>query len=283
MQFFDQNLANLKKVLDSSEETYRNFQGNAKGQEGLKAIYEIKSSQLLMQRKLAQILISTDFSNAPVEQPFNHVIKRIAKGGYGQAYLVEERGTKNINVMKNFVEGFEYQNDTWYIIMEFCEGGDLDDFLEDLKKMGAEIDEDRAWDLLSQMIMAVDYLHQNRILHRDLKPKNVFLSSTFDVRLGDFGISRILADDEKYARTQIGSKAYMCPELIAQSKFNEQGDVWGIGITMYELLTGVLFTIVGANSEQQVLQNVVNNQEPEITSYYSEGLRNVVHKMLIKV
>ncbi|KAA6389557.1 MAG: hypothetical protein EZS28_014917 [Streblomastix strix] len=96
------------------------------------------------------------------------VIKLIAEGGFGKAYLVEERGTKNINVMKSikfrnesqkqqiiheieihrdlyspfivdFVEGFEYQNDTWNIIMEFCEGGDVDDFLEDLKKMGAEI------------------------------------------------------------------------------------------------------------------------------------------------
>ncbi|KAA6383201.1 MAG: putative Serine/Threonine kinase domain protein [Streblomastix strix] len=239
------------------------------------------------------------------------IIKQIGGGGSGKVYLVEERGTKFKTVMKrseyksdsqkqqimyeieihkslfspfivDFIDGFEYEEGTWNIIMEYCQGGDLDDFMEDLKEIGAEIDENRAWDLLSQMIMAVDYLHQNNILHRDLKPKNVFLSNTFDVRLGDFGISRVLADGEKYAHTKTGTVTFMCPELVSQGKFNEQGDVWGIGIIMYELLTGVLFTVINAQNSTQILQNIVNIQEPEITNYYSEGLRKLIHRMLIK-
>ncbi|KAA6394102.1 MAG: putative NEK protein kinase [Streblomastix strix] len=238
------------------------------------------------------------------------VIKACGKGGFGKAYIVKKRGANRKYVIKqmqykkeseeqqiqheieihknlhspfivDFVESFQTDDDMWNIVMEFCEGGDLDDFLEDLKEMGAELDEDRAWDLLSQMVMAIDYLHQNKILHRDLKPKNVFLSSTFDVRLGDFGISRVMKDGEEYARTQTGSLAYMCPELLTKAKFNEKGDVWGIGMIMYELLTGLLFTCQG-KTQSEVMQIIISKREPEITNYYSQKLRDVIHKMLIK-
>ncbi|KAA6324330.1 MAG: hypothetical protein EZS28_054201, partial [Streblomastix strix] len=69
------------------------------------------------------------------------------------------------------------------------------------------------------------------------KPENVFLTQDLEVRVGDFGISKVLDAQLSFAKTMIGTMRYVSPELLQEEKFHKSGDVWGIGVTIYELLT----------------------------------------------
>lgn len=73
----------------------------------------------------------------------------------------------------------------------------------------------------------------NKILHRDIKPANIFLDKT--VKLGDFGLARILNENSEFAHTQVGTPYYMSPELIEDNKYNDKSDIWACGCLLYEM------------------------------------------------
>jgi NIMA (never in mitosis gene a)-related kinase len=76
---------------------------------------------------------------------------------------------------------------------------------------------------------------EGRILHRDLKPGNVFLDLNNNVKLGDFGLSKIMGQESVFAKTHVGTPYYMSPELIDGSPYNEKSDIWSAGCVIYEL------------------------------------------------
>lgn len=90
------------------------------------------------------------------------------------------------------------------IVTEFCEGGDLDQRFKQLKKENRVLDEDQVVEWLIQILIAVQYMHKSRVLHRDLKARNIFLKSN-KVKIGDFGISRILVGTMDIASTFTGT------------------------------------------------------------------------------
>ena len=102
-----------------------------------------------------------------------------------------------------FYESF-LENDCLCIVTEYCEGGDLDQRLKELKKKNIKMEEDQVVEWLIQILIAVQYMHKSRILHRDLKARNIFLKSN-KVKIGDFGISRILVGTMDVATTFTGT------------------------------------------------------------------------------
>lgn len=74
-----------------------------------------------------------------------------------------------------------------------------------------------------------------KILHRDLKPGNIFLDLNSDVKLGDFGLARVLNNESQFAFTHVGTPYYMSPEQIHDQKYNEKSDIWSLGCIIYEL------------------------------------------------
>lgn len=90
------------------------------------------------------------------------------------------------------------------IVTEYCEGGDLDQKFKELKKKQQSLDEEQVVEWLIQILIAVQYMHKSRILHRDLKARNIFLKSN-QVKIGDFGISRILVGTMDVANTFTGT------------------------------------------------------------------------------
>mgnify|MGYP002378797307 FL=1 len=90
------------------------------------------------------------------------------------------------------------------IVTEYCEGGDLDQKFKELKKKQQLLDEEQVVEWLIQILIAVQYMHKSRILHRDLKARNIFLKSN-QVKIGDFGISRILVGTMDVANTFTGT------------------------------------------------------------------------------
>jgi NIMA (never in mitosis gene a)-related kinase len=79
-------------------------------------------------------------------------------------------------------------------------------------------------------------MHSKNILHRDLKLSNIFLCSNGDIKIGDFGISKILTGTEQFAETMVGTPYYLSPEICKKNQYREKSDIWSLGCVLYELM-----------------------------------------------
>ncbi|KAA6354533.1 MAG: hypothetical protein EZS28_049940, partial [Streblomastix strix] len=98
--------------------------------------------------------------------------------------------------------------------MEYCEGGDLQKYIEDMKKNGKMISDEDAWSFISQIVSAISQMHTSGIIHGDLKPQNVLLSRDRKIKLGDFGLAKKLQNERTYATANGFSWRYLAPELL---------------------------------------------------------------------
>jgi serine/threonine protein kinase len=124
-----------------------------------------------------------------------------------------------------------------HIAMEYCAGGDLHSFT----KRNYPMDELvlRRW--TAQALLALDHLHHLRIIHRDIKLQNIFLSADFQtVKLGDFGLSKFLRRSDESAMTTAGTPYYFSPEIANGHTHNRKTDLWSLGVVLYYLLEGAM-------------------------------------------
>ena len=122
--------------------------------------------------------------------------------------------------------------------MEYCEGGDISQLINNYKKKGEYIPEEIIWKIFTQVLKAVHAIHnhlQGTIIHRDIKPSNVFIDKNSNIKLGDFGLSRILTHESSFAYSHVGTPYYMSPEQIEETKYNEKSDIWSLGCLLYEM------------------------------------------------
>ena len=99
--------------------------------------------------------------------------------------------------------------------MEYCPEGDLKNMIEEARREGDPIEENKIWSFFTQMLIGLEQCHNHKdgcILHRDLKPSNIFLGRRGMIKLGDFGLSKQLSIELKCAQTNVGSPYYMSPE-----------------------------------------------------------------------
>jgi serine/threonine protein kinase len=78
-------------------------------------------------------------------------------------------------------------------------------------------------------------MHTNKIVHRDLKPQNVFVDSDMNLKIGDFGISRILDHTAQHCQTSAGTPSYMAPEIVDSQEYNFKADIWSLGCIIWEI------------------------------------------------
>ena len=130
-----------------------------------------------------------------------------------------------------------------HIIMDYCDGGTVEDAIRERKDMRTPHDADSVRQWMCQCMCALAHLHAQKILHRDVKPANIFLieridgSGRMDAQLGDFGISRVLGADTALANTAVGTPYYMSPEVVSGMGYDGRSDVWSLGCICYELIT----------------------------------------------
>ncbi|MBN3306295.1 NEK11 kinase, partial [Amia calva] len=113
------------------------------------------------------------------------------------------------------------------IITEYCEGGDLDSRIKGRWDMGRLFPEGQVLEWLIQILLGVQYLHERLILHRDLKTKNIFLKNGM-IKIGDFGVSRILASTLDCASTFTGTPNYMSPDIFTGAGYDAKSDIWWV-------------------------------------------------------
>ena len=119
-----------------------------------------------------------------------------------------------------------------HIMMEYADRGSLHDFIQSQTQ---NVKSSRVIDILRQLVSGLKYMHEKRILHRDLKTQNIFMTSRPQlVKIGDLGIAKVMTT---HNQTVVGTCSYISPELCEARNYNEKSDIWSLGCCLYELMT----------------------------------------------
>jgi serine/threonine protein kinase len=179
----------------------------------------------------------------------------------------------------NYVDSFlARRSDSLCIVMEFAEGGDLSSRLK--KNYGANLPERQVLDWLIQLVLSLHYVHQRKILHRDVKTQNIFLTNEGLIKLGDFGIARTLANTYDQAQTFVGTPYYLSPELILEKPYDHRSDVWALGVVLYEVMSSN--HPFNAKDMKGLLHCILAVQYDPLPTVYSAELCNIVTRMLVR-
>ena len=173
---------------------------------------------------------------------------------------------------------------TLFIVMEYADGGDLESLIK--ARAGAPFAEAEVLRLLSQSVDALSYCHHTlKLLHRDIKPANIFLTHSFDVKLGDFGISRSLATSKAIAMTKCGSPLYMAPEICKGLPYGRAADAWSLGCTFYQVMALKEPWMDQSSGGMMGLIRVICNSPIDLEAVrarYSSSLCDLIDSLLCK-
>jgi serine/threonine-protein kinase len=170
--------------------------------------------------------------------------------------------------------------DIAYIAMEFLQGRELRDILNDEKLLPV----DQVLDIVSQVAMGLAYAHEHGIIHRDIKPSNIMVGRDCQVKITDFGIARMAS---AAVRTQtgmvLGSPKYMSPEQVMGKLTDQRSDIFSLGVMLYEMLTGQpAFTGENVNAIMYQTLNAIPQPPKSLNPAVPEMLNFIVAKALAK-
>lgn len=238
----------------------------------------------------------------------NYTIEKvIGEGSYGKALLCKEKATDEFVVIKqisftNLTEqeredsrketqilsylhhpniigyrGSFLERNIFHIVMDYADDGDLGE------KISAAQDyfkEDQILHWFVQICLALKHIHDRKILHRDLKTQNVFMMKNDVVKLGDFGISKVLDHTTSFAKTSIGTPYYLSPEICEGKPYNAKSDIWSLGCVLYEMCTKK--HPFDSNCINGLIVKIIRCKPTPIPKQYSSNLRSIIDLMLQK-
>eukprot|EP01062_Namystynia_karyoxenos_P077552 TRINITY_DN7836_c1_g2_i1.p1 TRINITY_DN7836_c1_g2~~TRINITY_DN7836_c1_g2_i1.p1 ORF type:complete len:818 (+),score=274.53 TRINITY_DN7836_c1_g2_i1:127-2454(+) len=238
-------------------------------------------------------------------------IKLVGKGSFGSANLVFNERTSRYSIAKEVIlssmtakqradaqneisilsslshpniiryeECFVDEERVIVIIMEYADGGDLESRVRAKAAMGTPFRPPEAARIFGQVCLALKYLHDRRILHRDLKSQNVFLTKTNVAKLGDFGISTVLQNSVMMARTICGTPYYFSPELCRGHAYNNKSDIWALGCLLYEVLA--LDVPFKARDMNGLMRRILDDPVPSLPRGVDPRWQPLVEQLLAK-
>ena len=193
--------------------------------------------------------------------------------------LLQELKHPNIVLYK---ESFIDKNQNLNIVTTFCEGGDL--YQKIFKSQKNYFQEKEIINALIQLLLGLSYIHDKKIVHRDIKTKNIFIQNEHTLRIGDFGIAKIFNSNNNNNKNtnlnkMVGTPLYMAPECFKQNKkYSYKSDIWSLGCCIYEMCNlkhafeGQFFPAVSIK--------ISEGKRLPLNKIYSKELRNVIDSML---
>ena len=183
----------------------------------------------------------------------------------------------NPNIISYIDSFFDEESKTLNTIMEYAENGDLSKKILSLKKKKYHFTENQIWKFIIQILLGMNYLHENNIIHRDLKSANIFITKNGILKIGDLNISKFSLNG--FARTQTGTPFYCSPEIWDDHAYDQKCDVWSVGCIIYELCT--LNLPFNGKDKNELALNIKKGYYDKISDYYSNDLKTLISYMLI--
>ncbi|XP_067421109.1 serine/threonine-protein kinase Nek2 isoform X2 [Emydura macquarii macquarii] len=207
------------------------------------------------------------------------VLLTIGAGSYGKCQKVRRRADGKVLVWKELDYGSMTEAEKQMLVSEV-------NLLRELKHPNIVrhyLEEEFVLRMLTQLTLALKECHRrsdggHTVLHRDLKPANIFLDSKQNVKLGDFGLARILHHDTSFAKTFVGTPYYMSPEQMNRMSYNEKSDIWSLGCLLYELCA--LSPPFTAYNQKELAEKIKEGKFRRIPYRYSDQLNELLKKML---
>jgi NIMA (never in mitosis gene a)-related kinase len=234
-------------------------------------------------------------------------IKLLGCGSYGKAFLAESSESGEICVIKSvqidilsekelkdayleakILEKLDHPNiikfkevlvtktpPSLHIIMDYAEGGDLFTKIKNRKKLFSE---NQILDWFTQVCLALKHIHDRKILHRDLKSQNIFLTKNNLIKVGDFGIAKCLNYTLEKVQTVLGTPYYLSPEIVQNRPYSFKSDIWSLGVLLYEMCC--LKMPFNAKSLPRLSLNIIKGIYNPLPHIFSKDLRDLVNSML---
>ena len=231
------------------------------------------------------------------------IIKLIGRGSFANVYLVKNKSNQKIYSMKKLNKPFLKRNkqeqhtinerillskmnnpflvklyccfqdnEHLYFIMEFIQGGELFFHLH----RETRFDDEKTSFYIAELILALDFLHKNKVIYRDIKPENILLDVEGHIKLTDFGLSRMCCSKNEKVFTICGTPFYIAPEILENKGYNNSVDWWSLGCLMYEMLVGKpLFNFNNINI------NINEYKKPlQLSAGFSDEAKDLITKLL---
>ena len=235
-------------------------------------------------------------------------VKVLGRGAFGEAVLYKKTATNDLVVWKevnlqrasekdrtgalneveilslldhiNVVAYYNHFFDgaSLFIEMEYANDGSLHHKI--IARDGSLFPESEALLYFYQLVSAVSYIHNFGILHRDIKTLNIFMTQSKLIKLGDFGISKVLEETYGKAETCVGTPYYMSPEIVKGDPYNQKSDVWACGCVLFEILA--LKKVFEASNQLKLITSILEKDVGEVSSTYSEETKRVIKWTLEK-
>lgn len=240
------------------------------------------------------------------------VLSTIGEGGMGTVYLAEHinigrkaaikalhnKYLENSNIKERFkneaatlsqiehpniVRLYDYIENTkgLFLIMEYVDGILLDEYI---KNESGPINEENAIKIMKGLLLGFAYAHSKNIVHRDVKPNNIIISRDFrTIKILDFGIAKILDDNNRNFTkdgTQMGTVYYMSPEQVRGQTIDRRSDIYSLGITFYQMITGIN-PYEKITTEYEIYNKITHEELPPAQSIYpyaSERIDKIIKK-----
>ena len=169
-------------------------------------------------------------------------------------------------------------NNSLNIVTEYADGGDLSQKLKRQKHKKIPLTEKEILNYLVQICLALNHIHKKKIIHRDLKSGNVFLTKSGLVKLGDFGIAKGFKNTWEKAQTKVGTPYYLSPEIINCKPYDSKSDIWALGVLIYEMMTFKM--PFNASSLPSLSLKIIKGYYQAPPPSYSKDLIELVKKCL---
>ena len=250
-----------------------------------------------------------NLNNIPKEiTDYYEILNKLGKGSYSEVYkikslkdnkyyclkiinITEKNFSKNNNeilILKKlnnhpniikYINNYKTSNNL-YIIFEFCEYSDFNHLIKNNIKEKIYINEDIIWEFSYQCLKGLEYLHNNNIIHRDIKLLNIFLTKDKVIKIGDLGMAKIITNKVINLYSRVGTPLYLPPELIKKENYDFKADIWSLGCSIYQLasLKPPFF------DENLVIlcKKIINEIPKRLPNVFSNDLNNFVFKLINK-